>query len=117
MTYANRVATLRKLARAGKTRAEAADELGVSYWVVGNIARRSGITFRHALEEATPKRKTTPIGLLVRAGVADLLTAQERLDVRVLVRKGKYSAVEALQLVGRHDLVCALGDDGGDEHA
>lgn len=104
MTYANRVATLRKLARAGKTRAEAADELGVSYWVVGNIARRSGITFRHALEEATP-RKTTPIGLLVKAGVADLLTTQERLDVRVLVRKGKYSAVEALQLVGRHDLV------------
>lgn len=103
-TYAARSAELRRLAKSGVTRADAAKAMGVSYWVVANMSRHLGVTFTHGLEKPTP-RKTTPIGALVRAGVADELTAQQRLDVRILVRRGGYSAQEALEAVGRSDLM------------
>ena len=107
MGFLEKAALLRKLARDGKTRAEAAEQIGVSYWTACEIAKRAKITFRHGLEGQT-ERKTTPIGLLVKAGVADMLTAQERLDVRILVRKGRYSAEDALRSVGREDLLAAV---------
>lgn len=105
--YQARAAELRRLAKSGATRAEAAVALGVSYWVIANMARQLRVTFAHANEKATP-RKTTPMGELVRAGVADDLTVQERLDVRLLVRRGGYSAPVALRMVGREDLVARL---------
>lgn len=107
MIFAERAAALRKLARDGKTRTEAAQELGLSYWTVCLTANRAKVTFTHGLERQG-RRKTTPIGLMVKAGIADRLTAQERLDVRVLVRKGGYSAAEALQAIGRWDLAAVV---------
>lgn len=107
MTFLEKAAALRKLARDGKTRAQAAQEIGVSYWTACQIAKRAKITFQHGLEKPTP-RKTTPIGLLVKAGVADKLSEQEKLDVRVLVRKGHFTAHDALVSVGRADLLPAI---------
>lgn len=104
MTIADHTAALRKLARQGTTRRQAAEAMGISYWAVCAIASRAGIAFTHGNERAG-RRKTTPIGLLVKAGAAEKLTAQERLDVRVLVRKGGYSAHDALRVVGRADLI------------
>lgn len=102
----SQIAAMFHAAAAGKTRAEAAAEIGVSYDAVHSAAKKHRIPFRHAKEKAVLKkpRKRPLIGRVAAAGILAELTLSQRHDVVTLVRKGGQQPHEALATIGRADL-------------
>lgn len=97
------------MAKAGKSIKDASIELEMHYHTVWAWAKRLKIPFRHGLTKAAPKRRDrTPIGLIKSAGILEMMTQRERADSLVLLKKGQYSAVEALRVIGREDLAARL---------
>ena len=103
---AETVAALFRLALAGKTRAEAAVELGLSYGHCSLASAHHKIPFRHGQQVVKPKRARNrhPIGAVKSAGLLDALDWSQRVDAVTLIRRGGYAPDEALTMVGRPDL-------------
>lgn len=97
---------MRELAMKGETRAVAARALGLHYETVKALSRRYKVPFKHGNEKALTKRprQVTPVQAMKNSGALNAMTAQEKIDTLTLMRKGGYSATEALRAVGRHDL-------------
>lgn len=104
------IAALFHAAAAGKTRREAAGELGMNYYWVCNIVRTHKIPFRHGLKvkETKHPRVRGTLGAVKASGVLDQLSTKERLDTLILIRKGGYDAPAAFRAIGRADLVPAI---------
>lgn len=97
---------LRELALAGVSRAEAARTVGLSYGYVKRLAPRADLPFRHGNEKAVvaKPRQVTPIQAIKTSGILRELSLRERADTLTLIRKGGYSAADALRAIGRHEL-------------
>ena len=97
---------LRKLALEGKTRAEAARQVGLHAGTVKKLALVHRIPFRHGNQKEITLRPRAigPIQAMKVSGALQELSPQEKLDTLILIRKGLKTAPEALRSVGRHDL-------------
>lgn len=106
------VSALWRLATAGKSRAEAAQELGLSYHHVTVAARMHKIPFHHGQQVEKPKRPRPkhPIGRVKAAGLVEELTLAQRIDFLTLVRKGRYAPSEAFKTLRRPDLAAKAAE-------
>lgn len=109
---AQTVASLWRLALAGKTRAEAAQALQISYGHVAAAAHHYRIPFRHGKQTPTTKRprQKHPIGRVKAAGLIDALDLSERLDFVTLVRRGGYTPEAAFHTLKRPDLAARAAE-------
>ena len=102
-----------RMAQAGMSRKAVAREMELHYATVQAIAAEYKMPFKHGLQkdkwerpDGKPRKRTrTPIGQIKAAGILDKMTERERSDSLIMMRKGAYSAVDALRHVGRDDLI------------
>lgn len=109
---ATTMAILRRLARAGYTRREAAAALNLNYYYVCMLVRKHGAPFRQGSqkETVTRPRVNSPIQRIKSSGILADMTEREKLDTLTLIRKGHMTATEALLAVKRPDLAARVGE-------
>lgn len=95
------VAAWRECAEAGMSLTEAAKHLGRCNARGCYIAKRHGLKFRVTRVSRKERKPTVP------RGVRAILTDKQRAEYDALVRSKGYRKAEALQTIGRIDLVAA----------
>jgi hypothetical protein len=109
---AETVKTLRKLARAGYTRRQAATILGLNYSYLCRLIRAHGAPFWQGSirGDKAARRQRTPTQHVKSSGLLAGMTCDEKKDVLILIRKGGMSAPDALRAAKRPDLAARVNE-------